>query len=167
MKVLFLDIDGVLNSTRSCIANKGYPHNFTPASLVMFDEIAVKLVRGMCRAGGIGVVVSSAWRIGRTHEEIGRGLDLPTIGKTPSLVGNRGKEIAHWLAEHPEVEQYAIVDDDSDMLPEQMPYFVKTDGHEGLTYAAFAKLCSLFGLNPYDAAPSRTRNAASVKLSWD
>lgn len=157
MRVLFLDIDGVLNSTRSCIANRGYPHDFTPACRNMFDEIAVKLVQGLCRHGDIKVVVSSAWRIGRTHEEIGRGLGLPTIGKTPSLPASRGHEIAHWLASHPEVERYAIVDDDPDMLTEQLPFFVQTDGHEGLTHAAFTKLCGLYGINVYDTAPSRTR----------
>jgi hypothetical protein len=32
----------------------------------------------------------------------------------------RGEEIKAWLHQHPEVTRYAIVDDDSDMLPEQV-----------------------------------------------
>lgn len=166
MRILFLDIDGVLNSTRTAIANRGYPHDFSPECRPMFDEVAVSLIRGLCAAGDVKVCVSSAWRIGRTHEEIGRGLDLPTIGMTPSLPGCRGLEIGAWLREHPEVTHYAIVDDDADMLPEQESCFVKTDGHEGLTYAAFKELCALFAVNPYETAPERSRIAQSVKLDW-
>jgi len=167
MKVLFLDIDGVLNSTRSCIANKGYPHDFSPEGMPMFDSIAVSLIRGLCARGGVSVVVSSAWRITHHWDAIGRALELPTMDRTPSLLGVRGDEIAHWLEAHPEVTQYAIVDDDADMLPEQFPFFVKTDGHEGLSYANFAQLCSLFGVNQYDCAPNRMRIASGVKLVWE
>ena len=167
MKVLFLDIDGVLNSARSCIANHGYPHGFEPDQLAMFDHIAVGLIRGLCAKGGVSVVVSSAWRILHHWDAIGRGLDLPTMDSTPRLVGERGKEIAAWLAAHPEVTQYAIVDDDDDMLPEQRPFFVRTNGMDGLMYADFEKLCSIFGVNVYDCTPQRVRDGNTVKLIWE
>jgi hypothetical protein len=167
MKVLFLDIDGVLNSARSCVANHGYPHGFDGHNMAMFDEVAVKLIRGLCAKGGVSVVVSSAWRILHHWDDIGRNLQLPTMGATPRGIGERGKEIAEWLAEHPEVTQYAIVDDDDDMLPEQRPFFVKTNGMEGLSFADFEKLCSLFGVNVYDCAPTRVRQGNVTKLVWD
>lgn len=47
-------------------------------------------------------------------------------------LGVRGHEIQAWLDKHPEVEKYAILDDDSDMLPEQMPNFFKTTFQNGL-----------------------------------
>lgn len=167
MKVLFLDIDGVLNSARSCIANHGYPHSFDEHNMPMFDTIAVSLIRGLCAKGDVSVVVSSAWRILHDWDAIGRGLDLPTIGNTPQLVGERGKEIAAWLAEHPEVEQYAIVDDDDDMLAEQRPFFVKTNGMDGLMFADFEKLCGIFGVSVYDCAPNRVRIGNTTKLDWE
>ena len=112
MKVLFLDIDGVLNSARTAVAFNGYPHKFTPDHLQMFDTVSVNLIRGLCAKGGVSVVVSSAWRYSHGWDEIGRALELPTMDQTPSLCGTRGDEIADWLRRHPEVEQYAIVDDD-------------------------------------------------------
>jgi hypothetical protein len=166
LKVLFLDIDGVLNSTRSCIANRGYPFDFSLEHMAMFDHIAVAMIRGLCAAGGVSVVVSSAWRLTHHWDAIGRALDLPTMGSTPQLPGVRGGEIAAWLAEHPEVTQYAIVDDDADMLPEQMPFFVKTNGHEGLSFANLSRLAEIFGINVHACAPTRTRVNGVAKLVW-
>lgn len=167
MKVLFLDIDGVLNSARSCVANHGYPHSFDQNQITMFDHIAVGLIRGLCVKGDVSVVVSSAWRVLHHWEAIGKGLDLPTIGATPQLLGERGGEIAEWLKDHPEVTQYAIVDDDDDMLPEQRPFFVKTNGMDGLMFGDFEKLCSIFGVNVYDCTPQRVRDGNTVKLVWE
>jgi len=166
VKVLFLDIDGVLNSARTAVAFRGYPHKFTPDHLGMFDTVAVNLIRGLCAKGGVSVVVSSAWRYSHGWDEIGRALDLPTMDQTPSLCGCRGDEIADWLRRHPEVTQYAIVDDDPDMLPEQSPFFVKTDGFNGLMWGDFEKLCGLFGVATQDCAPDRFRIGSTVKLEW-
>jgi hypothetical protein len=55
------------------------------------------------------------------------------LDKTPWLRGCRGDEIKAWLSEHPEVDKYAILDDDSDMLDEQLPNFFKTTFQDGLT----------------------------------
>lgn len=44
----------------------------------------------------------------------------------------RGEQIAEWLAEHPEVTRFAIVDDDSDM-GDLDSYLFKTDFNSGLT----------------------------------
>lgn len=167
LKVLFLDMDGVLNSTRSCIANRGYPFDFSPEHMAMFDNIAVSMIRGLCAAGGVSIVVSSAWRTTHHWDAIGRALDLPTMDQTPSLLGCRGDEIAAWLAAHPEVAQYAIVDDDPDMLPEQLPFFVKTNGDEGLSFANLSRLADIFGINVHACAPMRIRTGNAVKLVWE
>ena len=44
---------------------------------------------------------------------------------------DRGVEVQEWLDRHPAVEQYAIIDDDSDFLPNQ--WLFKTSFNEGLT----------------------------------
>lgn len=151
MKVLFLDIDGVLNSRRSCFAFGGFPHNATGPERQMFDEVAVRLVAGIVRAAGAKVVLSSTWRKHENWTEIGPALGLPIIDRTPiSWKGRRGEEIAEWLAAHPEVESYAIVDDDSDMLPEQMRFFVHTSGFDGLSWANAEKMAELLGVSLYD-----------------
>ena len=47
----------------------------------------------------------------------------------------RGEEIQVWMdkeSEKNEIESFVILDDDSDMLPEQMGNFIHVDGQVGL-----------------------------------
>lgn len=142
MKILFLDIDGVLNSTRSAIALGNFPH--TTKTLRYFDVIALRLIRKVCKETGCKICLSSTWRNDKNWEEIGPNLKLPIIDRTPrSLSGYRGKEIEAWLNEHPEVNQYAIVDDDGDMLEKQHPYFVHTSHSNGFLFEDYEKLLEL------------------------
>jgi hypothetical protein len=140
MKILFLDIDGVLNSQRSCVAFHGFPHDFTPKDMGMFDMVAVGLIREACKETGCSIVLSSTWRKFSTAAETAAALDLPVIDCTPVLNKARGFEINAWLAEHPEVTSYVIVDDDSDMLDFQRPYFVQTDFQTGLSLENYAQI---------------------------
>lgn len=167
MKVVFLDIDGVLNSTRTCVAHGGYPFNFGPKDMAQFDNTAIALVRGIIRAAGAQVVLSSAWRTTHAFADVGKALDMPIIGCTPMLCGCRGDEIKCWLDAHPEVECYAIIDDSGDMLAGQAPFFVHTDMHEGFLWRDAEKLAGLLGLqSAYDASPARARTPA-VALAWE
>lgn len=54
------------------------------------------------------------------------------VGITGDRKTLRGQEIQGWLDKHPEVEDYAILDDDSDMLPEQFCKFHHCDPWFGL-----------------------------------
>jgi hypothetical protein len=160
MKVLFLDIDGVLNSHRTAIAFGGYPHDVTGEERDRFDEVGLALIRGIVKEAKAEVVLSSSWRIGMSYEHIGTCLGLPIIGATPQKWSNeqvRGHEIAEWLDAHPEVECYVIVDDDSDMLPEQMERFVHTSGFDGFRWKDAERMAELFGIAIYDVnRPPRT-----------
>ncbi|MDB5822198.1 MAG: hypothetical protein JWR21_902 [Herminiimonas sp.] len=144
-KVLFLDIDGVLNSRRSVVAFKGYPHSFSGECKGRFDWVAVALIRQLCEETGCSIVLSSSWRILHTVHECANGLDLPIFDKTPNLGGPRGLEVNAWLAEHPEITHYAIVDDNSDMLLDQMENFVQTDELVGLSIRDWADLKRILG----------------------
>lgn len=166
MKVVFLDIDGVLNSHRSCVAYGGYPMAVTGRDLAMFDEVAVRLVAGIVKAAGAKVVLSSTWRKDADWHLIGPALGMEIIDRTPVRMGRRGEEIAAWLAEHPEVECYAIVDDDSDMLPEQQPFFVHTLHADGLSWANAAHLASLMGVSISDVSSGRPRKPTAA-LAWE
>lgn len=146
MKVLFLDIDGVLNSRRSAEAFGGYPHSFNIDQMAMFDKTALALIRKVVRKTRCAVVLSSSWRIGMEPVDTAAGLDLPIIDHTPvswEQGRKRGDEIKQWLAANPEVTKYAIVDDDSDMLDEQKPFFVKTDHINGLSWENYERLMEL------------------------
>lgn len=154
MKVVFLDIDGVLNCHRTCIALGGIPHNIDPKSVAQLDPVGLSLIRRIVEASGAKVVLSSTWRILHRWQDVGVALDLPIIGATPrgTLAGyERGHEIAAWLEDHVEVTHYAIIDDDSDMLAHQKPYFVHTSGFDGFTWANAEKLAQVLGIDVWDA----------------
>ena len=55
------------------------------------------------------------------------------VGITETHRTLRGDEIKDWLDKHPEVTDYAILDDDSDMLPEQFVKFHHCDPWFGLS----------------------------------
>jgi hypothetical protein len=97
----------------------------------------------MCGAG-CRIVVSSTWRLNcatpdNDGSELGQKLGEHGLRnflfrpswRTPSGGQCRGEEIAAWLKAHPEITDYMIIDDDSDMLPGQP--LVKTHGHDGMS----------------------------------
>lgn len=141
MKILFLDIDGVLNSRRTAVACNGYPYDFSDEEMERFDPIAIKLIRKLCKETGCSVVLSSDWRFSFTAHHTANALDLPIIDTTPILQNSkRGCEINAWLSDHPEVTHYAIVDDNNWMLPEQQCNFVQTNEEFGLTLRDYLDL---------------------------
>jgi hypothetical protein len=150
MKILFLDIDGVLNSERTSLAFGGYPHDFSPHDLGKFDPVALALVRKLCDKTGAQVVLSTSWRICFTCDQVEGGLGIPVVGATPDLGSDysRADEIAHWLAANPNVVEFAIVDDlPIDFAePDHQARFVQTNPDNGLSLADYR--CLLRLLNP-------------------
>lgn len=153
MKIIFLDIDGVINSQRSCMALGDYPHD--PKSTEFFDMIAVGLVQRVCRECDAQIVLSSTWRIHASWVELKYTFNLPIIDRTPKLQfgedrngEGRGIEIQRWLEANAEmrgVEKYVIVDDDQDFLKEQKEFFVHTSYLDGLSFADFMKMKRILG----------------------
>lgn len=127
MKVLFLDIDGVCNSSDYVIAKGVRPGVYD------IDPVAAQRVKRIVAETGCEVVLSSTWRhdsegVKQVEEQI-----VKLYDKTPSLGRVRGDEIKRWLEANPQVDRYAIVDDDDDMLKVQLPNFFKTTFKQGLT----------------------------------
>ena len=138
MKVLFLDIDGVLNSRRSAIAFNGYP-SILDENEDKFDKVAVELIKRVC-SQGVSIVLSSTWRLDKNFKKI---LGLPIIDRTESLSGKcRGEEIQKWLDKN-KVDKWAIIDDDSDMLDSQIKNFAHVDGKNGIMWADYENLCKI------------------------
>ena len=137
MKVLFLDIDGVMNSSESARANGTYDV-LVPTALAWLKSLS---------DAGIKVVVSSTWRKRYGRGQLSNKLGVPVHDVTPILPWNpkvvRGDEIAAWLEKNPEVTSFAIIDDDSDMLDKQRPFFVHTDTSFGMQKEHFDQLCKL------------------------
>lgn len=166
MKILFLDLDGVLNSQRSCTAFGGYPMELHESC---WDQVAVALIRRLCDAG-VQCVLSSAWRKTHHFQRVAKAFRLPIIGATPSApTGRRGEEIQEWLRENSAmgITHWAIVDDDADMLTGQMARFVQTSRDTGLSLQNFRDLCRILDVTPA-TGPLRDREWARQAggLTW-
>lgn len=155
MKIIFLDIDGVLNSVKTSVAHGGYPTALEHSEA--FDWVAIKLLQRLCDSSGAQIVLSSAWRLWFDFADVGKAFGLPIIDGTPSFRGSRGHEINYWLQGHPEVQCYAILDDDPDMLPAQQAHFVQTSGFDGMTWGCYVRLCAILG-EPHYAGEPRNRD---------
>ena len=117
MKIIFLDINGVLNSKM---------YEATRAENGFIDLSRVKLLADIVHATEAKIVLSSTWRVewdkspelcGEDGTYINRCLEqygLCIIDKTPFhlLFDNRRREILAWLTRHhDEVESFVILDD--------------------------------------------------------
>lgn len=147
--VLFLDIDGVLNSRECWASLRGQRHKIDLTKVALLNEV-VATTRCL-------IVVSSTWRLGVGQGKGGCRAILRDYGlkarfrrdwRTPEFRADdptfpvRGTEIAYWLSRNGS-PSYAIVDDDGDMLPEQMPRFVQTSFEHGLTREHADRLIAL------------------------
>ncbi len=143
-KIIFLDIDGVLNSSRSAKALDGYPFSLKPSCMAKFDMVAVGLIRLLCKETGAKICISSTWRRSNLWSDIGNALDLPVVGATPVMNSARGNEIQKWMRSN-FVQTAVIIDDDNDMLAIQKGYFVHVDGREGFSHENFEHAKHILG----------------------
>ena len=145
MKVIFLDIDGVLSSMRSSAALGGYPAAGSPTSWGKFDDTAVKLLQEAIRQTGAIVVLSSSWRneVNREALQWRLGIRIEDVTRSGTDAEPRGAQIHDWLIRHPGVETYAILDDDDDMLQDQMPQLCRTSKRNGFLLGHYEELCEL------------------------
>lgn len=134
MKILFLDIDGVVNCQDTFFRTKGERD-----SLFVIDPYMALLVARIIEATGAQIVLSSSWRnhpdgIEVVERRVWKILDTTCSSwyeRGTDHHSLRGEEIQKWLDAHPEVTRYCILDDDSDMLPHQKHF--KTSWKIGLT----------------------------------
>lgn len=141
IKIIFLDIDGVLNSWDSRKVNielsKHPEHYCDMPSRPMIDNL-----NHIIDDTDAYIVISSTWRLLCGHTGMDYILYLcgvrpdRVIGITPNtkMGGNRGLDIQTWMDEHPNtaIESFVILDDNSDM-GELLPFLVLTDPDKGLT----------------------------------
>lgn len=159
--VLFLDIDGVLLAGRHW--REGHQERYPGRAIYTIPPEMQRPMNELFRRAPYQIVVSSTWRrdercrdhiraagiVAPFHADWRTGSGHFTIpGSSLVRADIRGEEIADWLARHPEITRYAILDDDGDMLDEQRPFFVQTDFIEGLTMVHVERLAALLAPVP-------------------
>jgi len=139
MKVIFLDIDGVLNNKDITCFHKGRPGEYAYGVFTgedYFDPKCVACLNKIIQVTGAKLVISSSWRLLFDIETlsgffVSQKIEGKIIDYTDRFGGERGHEIQAWLTAHPEVESFVILDDDSDMA-HLLPYHIKTGWEKGL-----------------------------------
>lgn len=140
MRIIFLDFDGVITTAGSIsdAFERRRAREITGSDWNKFqiDTELAKNVRLLQEHMDAKIVISSTWRIldeldvlkAWLHER--GGIDPQSvIDVTPHRPdGSRGREIRDWLDQHPEVTEFKILDDDSDVLdvPEFKKHWVHT-----------------------------------------
>lgn len=132
MKIIFLDIDGVMVTSRHLVqSNRYFGHEFDPECVRNLKEILERTT--------VDIVISSSWRDGRTLNQLQSIFELNgitrIIGMTPIIEGAiRGREIQEYIDtnEKSEIEQFVILDDEEEM-GDLRKYLIETDFRTGLT----------------------------------
>lgn len=117
MKILFLDVDGVLNTDATTA-------RFGPWYGVDDDRVSL-LKEWLASRPNVSVVLSSTWRQDGYLIDCLAETGISWIDTTPVLPNDiRGIEVNRWLVAHPDVSEYVIFDDSTDFLAEQNDHFV-------------------------------------------
>jgi hypothetical protein len=157
-KIIFLDIDGVLNSddwydhffALGLQDNEKYDHDLSPMLIQRLNKILEKVP-------SVQIVISSTWRYDfkdTVNRLTAQGLKIPIIGLTsidPTYISieglPRGFLIAKWLKDNIGYKtcNYVIFDDDIDFLIEQKYNLIVTDTETGITEEDVNRAISILG----------------------
>ena len=166
-KVIFLDIDGVLNSEHW---NRTHEKDVNERALIDFN--AVKLLSKLVKKSKAEIILHSGWRFWFDNEmnplreeaallkEMFRAEGISLFGKTPdhsteeirqtkkySLV--KAGEILEWLSKHREVEEWLVLDDldlHNDVVKQHQ---IMIDPLTGLTEKDIQKAYCMFNKSTY------------------
>ena len=154
MKIIFLDVDGVLN----CTTDWSGPNDDGPATL---DPVKCDMLARIVRETDAVVVLSSTWRLipGRALDKLTawllkRNVTIHSYTKDlTSELGHcmiRGYEIARWMQNNANQfpnPRFVILDDDDDINQNQLPFFVQTSMKTGLTPELADKAIAILNQN--------------------
>lgn len=150
MKVLFLDIDGVMNSRQYI---KRVDVDFDDPKHQMDPDAVVRL-NAITNQTGASIVVTSTWRkafyyVEQLQECISSyGITAPVVDMTLDLVldgYSRKDEIVVWLEAHSDVDAYVVLDDEGIDLP---GHLVQTKFDDGIQDHHVRMAVSILGVKP-------------------
>jgi len=185
MRVIFLDIDGVLNSHQSAYMRDNLRKNLDNSKGKKLPKNLEEVVNGflglyyhdggdMCPLAisnleyillehtDVKIVISSSWRLGEDMREIkkwfkfSRLIPERIIDTTPVLKNApRGDEIRRWLLDHWRSCRDFVVLDDDTDMDAVEDNFIHVDNHIGLDWKTTYKVINHF---------NRSKNAKVPKL---
>ena len=120
MKVIFLDVDGVLNNIdnikKCCKKSINKKETFYSGKNVPFDIKCLKNLAKVVKKTGAKIVLSSTWRIYKSHIYVLEArlaeYGLRIYDKTDIINMIKGAEITEWLKQHRDIENYVVIDDE-------------------------------------------------------
>ena len=139
--IIFLDFDGTLNSLAvdyrradpACVARLNRLTQETGACIVVSSSI---------RISGLRLTVHRLRQWGVKGDVIGL---TPWLDRGPGADATRGEEVQAWLDAHPEVDTFAILDDDDSGMDDLRSHLVQTDPLFGLTDKDVGKATRILG----------------------
>lgn len=162
VKIIFLDIDGVLNNHLeadthlTATVDKQYQGLYSPR--------CVDRLNSLVENTGAVIVLSSTWRLGLELSQIkllllSMGVKAEVIGKTDYVEHSftfRGNEIYKWIQDNEKeynlnefnYKSYVILDDDTDMLMCQQNNYVNCDPEIGMTDRVVHKSTAILNHSP-------------------
>jgi hypothetical protein len=160
MKVIFLDIDGVLNVTmqkRDEFGSLFHPQFEDNLKRIVTNTDAKIVITSTWRYSGL----SEMQRMWKHRDLAGEVIDItPDLDRIEGYSIPRGVEIKYWLDNTKELESYVIIDDDNDMLLCQKDNFVHTFGNithrdcvdigYGLTYECSLQAIKILNSYPFE-----------------
>lgn len=135
---IFLDVDGVLNTRKTVISS--------PDGHIGVDDTRIRILAEVIKKyGGGDIVLTSDWKNVRIGDDLdylrGKlmecGLEISAM--TKDQWSNRGGGIQDYLEEHPEIDEYVILDDnrfDFEDFPKLWERLLITDGIESAAFAS-------------------------------
>lgn len=119
MNVIFVDIDGPLLPRKMHVFREN--RTWKAKAIPKFDEFAIRAFNLWAKYSNAKIVFSTYWAYHFTADELKRIMQVNGLSfdyhkdvLTPKKASStRNHEIAMWLEEHPEVENFIAVDDDT------------------------------------------------------
>jgi hypothetical protein len=122
MRIIFTDIDGVLN-----------PHWRTK-----WSKSAISIYNQLCEQFDLKIVITSTWRLNHTKEQLNtifkeQGINFEIYDYTPHIdQADRGIEIKEWLNNNA-VDNFVIIDDKTSDIERHINNVVKCRSWIGLS----------------------------------
>lgn len=108
MNLIFLDIDGCLNSYRTRLL---YGHE---KSVETLDPVALALVHKIVKETKCVICLSSEWRKYHNYMELGKELDLPILFETDHSDKVSRADLVREVVDGLNPDNYVVIDDEED-----------------------------------------------------